>query len=62
MERWAASQTKDVLKGLVRSLEEVKAQRVATLRACRTAVEKTAVGGQIAGLEIALKAIKRRIR
>jgi hypothetical protein len=56
------SEVKLVLRGLVASLERVKAQRARSLELARTKAERAGISGEITGLIIAINAIKRRLR
>lgn len=55
------SEESAVLRGLVASLEKVRDQRSASAAAAR-GITKAHVRGEIAGLTIAINAIKRRLR
>lgn len=56
------SEVKLVLRGLVTSLENVRTQRRASLDRARTATACAQLAGEIAGLTVAINAIKRRLR
>lgn len=63
MERWADQEVRKVLKGLLRNLTDVRTQRGAasfTLPDGRIAQLKRQ--GEIEGLNIAIAAVRRRIR
>lgn len=55
MERWAADETQTILKGLLRNLTNVRAQQ-------STGQGSPHRDGVIDGLNIAIQAVKRRIR
>lgn len=55
------TETRDALKGLLRNLEDVKAQRRAS-GADEDRVGQARALGEIWGLEVAIQAIRRRLR
>lgn len=59
--RLQASEVELVLKGLLRSLEEVKRQRDKTFRTAKGLMARDAAR-QAEGLNIAIQAIRRRLR
>lgn len=61
-ERHAESEVKAVLKGLLRNLEDVLAQRVAGHTRKVSPVVYARREGEIWGLKLAIQAVKRRIR
>ena len=61
MERHAKAEVKAALKGLLRNLEDVRRQRGAVDEGAPLA-RKLQRRGEIEGLNIAISAIKRRIR
>lgn len=60
--RYERSDVQVVLQGLLRSLEQVKTQRLASLDGPTNAAQYQRTRGQIDGLNIAIAAVKRRIR